>query len=306
MSNLSIKTFEQFSLINEGGGAIKSSRRIRESEVPLTLEYIKRNLIPLLGIDDDDFIIIGSIGKKKNPTDTSGDIDLGISAKALSKSLGTSSDLRSVGSSLNTKVMENLPIGLDESPDVNYLKGLNIVSLGWPIEGDFKNGVVQLDLIPISDIEWAKFIYYSPDYRKNESNYKSAHRNWLFSAILATRKKVLSTDDNDEIMTYKTPVLVLSDGLYNHTKSYEGKLKNRLSKSKKIEGSEEFITNDPLEFIKFTMGKSYPIEKVKTFEDVLKIVNSPDFDLSDKVEDIKDQFIQFMERSGLEMPSEIK
>ena len=305
MSNLNIKTFEQFSLINEGGAAIKTSRRIRESEVRLTMEYIERNLIPLLGISEDDYITIGSVGKKKNPSDTSGDIDLGISSKALSKSLGTPSDLKSVASALNSKIMESLPIGLDESPDVNYLKGLNIVSLGWPIEGDFSKGVVQLDLIPISNMDWAEFIYYSPDYRKNESNYKSAHRNWLFSAILDARKKVLSTDENDDIMTYKTPVLVLSDGLYNYTKSYEGKIKSRLSKAKKIEGSEEFITNDPEEFIKFTMGKSYPADKVKTFEGVWSIVNSPDFDLSDKVDGIKEQFIQFMNRTGLEIPSEI-
>ena len=78
----------------EGGAAIKDSRRIRESEVPKTLESIKSILFPILGGGeiDKEYLIIGSIGKKKNQSDTSGDIDLGIDKKFLSKSLGVSED----------------------------------------------------------------------------------------------------------------------------------------------------------------------------------------------------------------------
>ena len=81
---MSIKSFSSFVLeshsIMEGGSAIKTSRRIRESEVSKTLKSIEEKLFPLMGLSPDDigndFIYIGSIGKKKNPDDTSGDIDI--------------------------------------------------------------------------------------------------------------------------------------------------------------------------------------------------------------------------------------
>lgn len=294
------------SFLFEGGSAIKKARRIREDEVPLTLEFIYNNLLPSIGVEKKDVVLIGSIGKKEDPSDTSGDIDLGISSKSLSKSLGTQDNIKEVAAALNQKVISELPFGLSDSPDVNFLRGLNIVSLGWPIGGDFSNGIVQLDLIPISDMDWANFIYYSPDYRKKESKYKSAHRNWLFSAILDARKEPKSFDRSGKVLEYDTLVLVLSDGLYRHTKSFEGKTKARLSRPSKIAGSEKFITNDPEKFIEIVMGKKYPLEKVKTFEDVFSIINSPDFDLYDKMDQIEEKYLEFIRRVGLEIPEEIK
>jgi len=301
-----ISGFSDFVRLFEGGAAIKKSRRIREDEVPLTLEFIYNNLIPALGIKKDDTVLIGSIGKKEDPSDTSGDIDLGISAKSLSKSLGTQNNIKEISAALNQRVISEIPFGLEETPDVNFLKGLNIVSIGWPIGGNFSNGVVQLDLIPISDMEWADFIYYSPDYRKRESKYKSAHRNWLFSAILDARKEPKTFDENGEILDYETPVLVLSDGLYKYTKSFRGKTKSRLSKASKIPGTETFVTNNPEKFIELTLGKKYPTDSVKTFEDVFSIINDPGFDLYGKLPEIKEKYVEFIQRAGLEIPKEIK
>ena len=91
MSNR-VLDFTGFSKIFEGGAAIKTSRRIREDEYPKTLDSIKELLFPILGIDQDkygeEYIIIGSIGKKKNPDDTSGDLDLGYDANLFSREHG--------------------------------------------------------------------------------------------------------------------------------------------------------------------------------------------------------------------------
>ena len=148
----------------EGGAAIKDSRRIRESEVPKTLESIKSILFPILGGGeiDKEYLIIGSIGKKKNQSDTSGDIDLGIDKKFLSKSLGVSED--DVLGALYKNLSETLHNKLGFVPDLKLMRGINVLSIGWPIEGDESKGIVQLDLIPIADMEWAKFIFYSPFY----------------------------------------------------------------------------------------------------------------------------------------------
>ena len=302
-----IVNFSQFNKMFEGGAAIKTSRRIREDEFPATLESIKQTLFPILGMDPNSegsqYLIIGSIGKKKDPSDTSGDLDLGYDANWFSRTQGVG--IKEASSRMNQILTLELPGALGFDPEINYLKGLNIVSLGWPIGGDQSNGIVQLDLIPLSSMDWAKFIYYSPDYKASESRYKSAHRNWLLSAILSARKEVLDQDETGEVMDYDSPVLILSDGLYWHKKSYRGTRIPRLKHSKKVEGSERFVTRDPQEFVEFALGSGYSPNDVKTFEALFKIITNPKFELYEKLPEIKERFLEYMERTGLEVPREM-
>jgi hypothetical protein len=299
--------FGGFLKIFEGGAAIKSSRPIREDEFTETLESIKDILLPLMDIDPakigKDYIVIGSIGKKKNPSDLSGDLDLGYDGNYFSRSYGIS--YKECSKKIYDILLLNLKDKLGFEPEINFLRGLNIVSVGWPINGNPDLGIVQLDLIPLSSMEWAKFIYYSPDYRFGESKYKSAHRNWLFSAILAAKRNVLESDEEGEVLDYETPVIILSDGLFLNKKSFRGKLKGRLKNPKKVEGGEKFITNNPQEFLDFTLGKGYSPDQVKTFESVFKIITSPGFSMKDQLPVIKERFLEYMERTGLPVPSEI-
>ena len=106
-------------------------------------------------------------------------------------------------------------------------------------------------------------------------------------------------------MEYDAPVLILSDGLFWHTKSYKGKIKPRLKHAQKIQGSERFVTNDPQEFIDFSLGRGYTTDDVKTFEDLFKIITSTDFELKDFLPEIKEKYIEYLTRAGLPMPSEI-
>jgi hypothetical protein len=299
--------FQEFLKLFEGGNAIKTARKIREDEFPKTLESIQNELLPILGIDPqklgDEYIIIGSIGKKKNPSDESGDLDLGYDGKIFSSNQGVSYN------ECSKKIYEILSLNLKEilgfDPEINFLRGLNIVSIGWPIEGDPELGIVQLDLIPLSSMKWAKFIYYSPDYRFGESKYKSAHRNWLLSAILSAKRNILASNEEGEVLDYESPVIILSDGLYLNTKTFRGKQKDRLKNPKKIEGGEKFITNDPQEFIDYTLGKGYTQDQIKTFESLFKIITSKDFPMKDQLPVIKERFLEYMERTGLPVPTEI-
>lgn len=303
----SVLNFSTFSSLFEGGAAIKTSRRIREDEFPGTLKSIQEKLFPFIGMEsatiNEQYVVIGSIGKKENPYDTSGDLDIGYDAIWYSQSNGIEKKECSgfIFDTLKNKIEPTLGF----VPEINYLKGLNIVSIGWPIEGDPSKGIVQLDLIPLSDMKWADFIYYSPNYKIGESKYKSAHRNWLLAAILSARKEIMGRDDAGEILDYNTPVLILSDGLFWHTKSYRGKIKDRLKNPKKIEGSERFVTNNPQEFIDFALGGSYTTDDVKTFEQLFNIIISPDFELKNKLPEIKERFLEFLQRVGLEIPTEV-
>lgn len=302
-----ILNFSGFTKIFEGGAAIKSSRRIREDEFQQTMDSIKTTLFPLLGINPNtegtNYLVIGSIGKKENPEDTSGDLDIGYNGSwfAQKENIGYKECSKRIFSILD----EQLEGALGYKPELRLMQGLNIVSIGWPIHGDQTKGIVQLDLIPLSDMRWAKFIYYSPDYKKGESKYKSAHRNWLLAAILSARAEIIDTDDQGQTMDYETPVLILSDGLYWHTKSYRGKIKARLKHAAKIPGSERFVTNDPQEFVNFALGGGYTPENIKSFEDLFEIITSPNFELKDRLPHIKEKFLEYLSRVGLPIPSEI-
>ena len=304
-----IVSFSQFVKdINEGGAAIKSSRSIREDEVKQTLDHIKQALFPLLEISADkegtDFLMIGSTGKKPNPDDLSGDIDITYNGKDFARKHGIT--FKECSKFLRDLIDVGIQNSLGYPLEMNVLKGLNILSIGWPIKGDMSNGVVQLDLIPVSSMDWARFIYYSPDYRTRESSWKSAHRNWLLSAALIAQKEVLGTDEAGEVLDYKKPVLILPTGLWFHTKTYRSKIKGRTRNlnPQKIEGSEELITDDPQEFIDFALGTGYKQEDVRTFEQVLKIMTSPNFKHKDFLPDIKEKFIELLNRTGLPIPPE--
>jgi hypothetical protein len=301
-----VYSYSEFISLNEGGAAIKSSRTIREDEFPATFDSIKSILLPILGTEkENEYLVIGSIGKKPNPEDTSGDLDLGFEWEISAKKFGSSSKKELLSSIYDTLKAE-LPEKLGFEPEMNLMIGLNILSIGWPIKGDPKFGVVQLDLIPLSDLDWATFAYYSPDYKKGESKYKSAHRNWLFQAILSAMKDVTAEDENGEPLDIDTYVFDFSDGLFRTKKTFRGK-KGRLKNPIKVEGSpRELITNNPQEFLNFAMGPGFNPDEVKTFESLLKAIESPKFRDKENREEIKKEFKRYLERTPLVMPSEIE
>lgn len=301
-----IHTFSQFSSLNEGGAAIKTSRSIREDEYPATLDSIKQILLPYLGIDENsnEYLVIGSVGKKPNPEDVSGDLDLGFEWIKTAKMLGVSTK-REVLDLLSKELKEKLPADLGFDPEMNLMIGLNILSIGWPIKGDPRFGVVQLDLIPLSDLEWASFAYYSPDYRRGESKYKSAHRNWLFQSILSAMKDVITKDKDGEPLDIDTYLFDFSDGLFKTRKSFQGK-RGRLKNPVKVDGVQrELITSSPQEFLNFAMGPGFSPDEVKTFEDLLAAIKSPKFKNKQNRSEIGIEFKRYLERTPLIMPPEI-
>lgn len=301
-----VYSYSQFVSLNEGGAAIKSSRSIREDEFPATLDSIKSILLPILGTEnDEEYLVIGSIGKKPNPEDVSGDLDLGFEWEVSAKKYKTSNkkDLLFL---LEKTLKEDLPQALGFEPEMNLMIGLNILSIGWPIKGDPKFGIVQLDLIPLSDLSWAKFAYYSPDYKKGESKYKSAHRNWLFQSILSAMKDVITKDENGDPLDIDTYVFDFSDGLFKVRKTFRGK-KGRLKNPIKVEGyPRELVTNVPQEFLNFAMGPGFSPDDVKTFETLLAAIKSSKFRDGKNRELIKEEFKRYLERTPLVMPAEIE
>ena len=93
----------------------------------------------------EDYLIIGSIGKKNDPEDTSGDIDLGVDQSFIARKLNL--DPNNILEGVEKVLTEELPDILGFTPEMKLMKGINVLSIGWPIEGDPTKGIVQLDLI---------------------------------------------------------------------------------------------------------------------------------------------------------------
>lgn len=293
-----IHTFNDF--LFEGGKALDNTRGIKQSEVQATLDSIQDNVFPALGLSSwgTDALLIGSAGKKEADDDTSGDLDVGIPMKEFCEKHG-------VVDALGLKYVYDILKRAFPEFQIKWMRGLEVVSMSYPIKGDPNLGYVQVDFLPLKDMEWAKFIYHSPDYRKGESKYKSAHRNWLFAAILSALTEDEIKDENGNILGFSGYMMRLNDGLSKIKKTYVGKKK--LLKNPVIQPEhEELITRSPKDFLEFVLGSGIQPKDAETFEQVYGIISGPDYKWKDKLPQIKESLVRFLNRVKLQIPDELK
>jgi hypothetical protein len=144
-------------MLKIGGFALKSVgvQRIDRDDISSTLTYVSN----LANIPKEDLHLIGSGGKVA----TSGDIDLAIDSVKYN-SINIHNKMKSL-------------LGEDRAM---YNKGTRVASYAIPINGDERNGLVQVDFMYSPNIDWAKFAYYSAG---DNSEYKGAVRTILIAAV---------------------------------------------------------------------------------------------------------------------------
>lgn len=131
--------------------------RIKQKDITPTLSYFAK----LSGVPIRQLHKIGSTGKLA----TSGDIDIAIDTTVHKHE------------KVHAKLVSAL--GADK---VTFNRGTGVTSYAIPIKGDEKNGLVQVDVMYVMNVEWAKFSYHSPG---EGSRYKGAVRTILLSAVAA-------------------------------------------------------------------------------------------------------------------------
>jgi len=268
--------FESYSPLNEGGRVFgDDTRKINKDEVAGTISDIEERLFPSVGLNSKNIIKVGSAGH----ADVSGDIDFGVVGK----------DLEILKGILEMKFPNN---------KINFIKGLEVLSIEWPIGKDKKNGKVQVDFFPVYDKNWSAFIYKYP----TDSKYKSAHRNWLFMAVLSTIKTDIEKAETGEELSYDGYMMNLNKGLFSIKKDYQGKTKI-LKHGEIVE--EKLVTTDPNKFVEFIFGKGYKPEDVRTFEACWHIINKKDFKWHDNLGEIKKNLKKFLERVKLPIPKQL-
>jgi hypothetical protein len=308
-----MKTFKQYlsesgvpltrKQLMEGGNAIKTSSRINQLNVAATLKSIYKDLLPKLGLKKSDTVLLGSTGKKNpdkngSPEGSSGDIDLGISLKTLMKVNGLKD---------KDAVYEFLVKVGKEYKDVKPFPGLEVVSIAYPIvneDGEQSEKIAQLDLMPVDNLEYCAWSYYSPAW--NESKYKALYPKEVYYACARyadMRIKELGDLDGKQVpAVWDRLFFDLGKGLMTGTQSIKGKKK--LIKGAKT-SDKKVISTDPSEIVQKFFGPTFKPNSVRTWEQVWEAIHSDDFVLKDHLEEILKMVKRGIVRKGCEVPPEL-
>jgi hypothetical protein len=297
MKVLRFTEFLNESKLNEGGNAITDARPVEYSELKGTYDFVVKKIFPLIGLDGvEDASPIGSFMKKPDDA-TSGDVDIAIYADKVAGQNGITL----------SEVLGFIDETLRKAGyDTKVVKGFNQVSFGSPINGDYKNGVAQIDLMLSSNLDWSKFMYHSPNFRENESKYKGVYRNILLMSIISEfKKEATKLTDTGEIEEYKQYVLRLEGGIYEVGKTLMGK-KGLVKTPTILRDQEKFVTNTPDSVTEIAFGPDVKPADIMTFEDIWNKFTDKNFVHKAMFDKILQRFKIYILSNKLPVPTEVE
>ena len=294
-----------YTLVVEGGNAVDGVVRINQENVQATLRDIYSKLFPALKLDDTNTAILGSTGKRL-PGGSSGDIDIGIDKKA------AKIDNFNAWSKYVANAANRLKI------DYNVLSGLKEISLKWPIsneDGKQKNKFVQVDLMPVDDLEFNKFSKFTPQETADQPYYKSTIRN----SILATLAHVLEVKVNKTGSVAGVGDDVPVDVVKYHYDLDAGLEQRHVVRKQKKDGTynktwtildKKLVVTKPQKIIDIFFGKGHKVEDVespvKTWELAMKSPLLKDKKNMEKfIKDLRADLEPKLERQGITLPPSI-
>jgi hypothetical protein len=291
-----MKSFQSFkNQLTEGGNAVANVVRINQENTLATVENIYKELLPKLKIKKSDTALLGSTGKKA-PRQSSGDIDMALSAKELLKKnkVDTYDDM-----------MQYVVDAIKSAGyDFKDMRSIGIISIAFPIanvDGLQSNQNVQLDLMIVQDVKYAAWAFYSPHYL--DSEFKGMYRNLINFSVAKNAKLEVSKIDPET----KTPI-EWSRFWINNTEGLKfGTQTNISPKTGKIVKAvrtldNKTVSNNPDEIVSFLYGKKYKAKDVLTFEAALKAVMSKDFPFPDKRQIILKGVSESLQSQGYPIP----
>ena len=270
-----------------GGRAVPGVIALAQCHAQATLLDLETLIIRGLNLRWQSIRCLGSAGRRKNPQDTSGDIDLAI-------------HIESIGKDRDSALDRLEKFAKDGHYVYQRMDGIGIVSIAFPISGQ-PGKFVQADLMAVESLKWVSWAMYSPDYRKDESIYKGGHRNWLIAAICNEVKQDVKLKDGKEV-GWTSMVFVWHDCAKWVTKSIVGIRSEFLKHPKKV--SEEMYTRNPDVFVNFLFGEKYVPSDLLTYEDVRDALDDERFSGSKRR--ILDNFIKFVVKADLPVPDDAK
>lgn len=286
---MQIKSFKDF--LNEGGKVFKlETRRVSATEAADTINYLYKGLLKKLGLEEGKNIqAVGSGSIVISDKTDAGDIDFIYDLPDMRKRLGAES--------CEHRFFDRVRMELTDIK-TEFIKGFGITSVEYPVAGEKDKGYVQVDFIPVENMNWSRFAYT----QSSKSKYKSAHRNWLFSAMCSVKKTDVRKVDGN-ILSWSSYMFDIQRGFFKVEKSLEGVNGNLIKNPKKV-GS-ELVTMDPDKFLSIMFDGSIHQEQVESFEQCWKYV-SIDEKWKDKIDELAKELDKFLRRANLDIPNEIQ
>lgn len=286
-------------LITEGGNAIEGVSRINQENVAATMDSVYKKLLPLLGITQDQTAVLGSTGKKL-PGGSSGDIDLAVDRKAIMRLNGLKT----------TEEFYQFLIHMAErlGYDYNNLKGLGIVSIGWPIaniDGKQDNQYVQLDIMPSDNLKMTAWGMASP--HQSVEQYKGAVRGellyWIASEIdyKALKQQANELTGEVEDLEFERTIFNGMKGLYRIKQSYLSP-KTGKRKANKWTVARQLIEDNPEAIAKLFFGASASSKDLISAKQIWDAMMSDEFPYPDKRKNIVKNTIKSLTKSGIDYP----
>lgn len=249
-----------------GGNAIKNSvpvkaRNARKIAMDISTGLQNYFVVPTA--------ILGSVMKKSDDM-YCGDIDIAIQLPWTDNNVER---VKQYG-------LEHLPVN-----EVVVSQGLKLVSYGYVDNNT--NLVHQVDIMFTENIKYSEFMYYSPDYTKNESRFKGLYRTNLLiicAGNIPLDKNIYpntyyTNEDFEgkytgELKEFYKYTLTYDNGLELRKKSTLGK--TRMCK-KAYTISKEKITDDIMLILTMIFGDNIDYNMSTSYENIIKMLYSPDY-----------------------------
>lgn len=269
-----------------GGLAIKTSSKIPA----LTAKKMGDNITSFLNKNGIESCILGSVGKKPE-NEFSGDIDIAVVLDYTDENIDK----------LYNLVVDNFD-GID---GMKLSKGFKIMSVGMPFIDDAEK-TAQIDFMFVNSIRNAKFLWHSPDYTKNESNFKGASRTDLLRTIVSEtpvpeeydKEEYFKNGDLKSWWQYSLNgqgELEMKHKTLQSKKDPEKKVKNPVT----IKEDTKFIESDPDEIIKIIFGEECDrITDLNSFETEVDFIMSEKYKYSGTKDLLTNIFKSFIENWG--------
>lgn len=285
-------------MLKEGGNAVTGVVPINQENSLKTLSNATAELSKALKISKNDIASLGSTGKK-GPGQKSGDIDLAISAPSLLKN----NNINSLSELMDYIVATVKKLGYP----YRDLRNLGIISLGYPIanvDGKQPNEIVQMDLMVVDSVDYAKWAYFSPSYLQSEL--KGLYRNELNIAVAKYAGFDVSKMDKEtkKPIEWKRFWFDLRSGLHKGRQSVLSPKTGKVTKTPRaIE--KELITNNPDDIVAFLYGEKYKAKDILTFEQALNAVKSRGFPHAKYRKEIYKMTADGIQKKGYPVPESL-
>lgn len=160
----------------------------------------------------------------------------------------------------------------------------NTVSIPWKITDELN---VQVDFMFTDNLEFAKFVFHSPNFKKAESKYKGMYASVLLQSV--TRNIPIDREywEDGSLKDWKYYSLNQREGLLIKHKTYIGCKGQKIKQPKTV--SVDVVSQDPKEIINIIFGTQEAFNYIYTFEGLLYYISSDKFNVIHK--DFKKTFL---------------